>query len=70
MKKTGVLTIILLVLVVIVLALALVITNLPKNKENVPEDNEGQVESVVDKKEEETPSYLDLNSETVKCTMF
>lgn len=66
MKKTGVLTIILLVLVVIVLALALVITNLPKNKENVPEDNEGQVESIVDKKEEETPSYLDLNSETVK----
>ena len=66
MKKTGVLTIVVLILIIIALALALVVTNLPKNKENVPQNNEEQVENVVDKKEEETPSYLDLNSDKVK----
>ena len=62
MRRSSIITIILLVLIIICLSVALVVTNLPKKEQ--PINNTSEDVTPVDEKVE-TPSYLDLNSEIV-----
>ena len=68
MRRSSIITTLLLVLVIIGLVVALVVTNLPP-KQEVTDPNNGQVvgeENVGDGKEAETPTYVALDSDIAK----
>ena len=69
MRRSSIITTILLVIVIVGLVVALVVTNLPEKQEVANPDNNEQVvgeENVGDEKEEETPTYVALDSDIAK----
>ena len=68
MRRSSIITTLFLVLVIIGLVVALVVTNLPPKQEET-DPNNGQVvgeENVGEEKEEETPTYVALDSDIAK----
>ncbi|MBO5477352.1 MAG: hypothetical protein J6A15_06340 [Clostridia bacterium] len=69
MRRSSIITTLLLVLVIVGLVVALIVTNLPEKQEVAdPNSNEQVVgeENVGDEKEEEAPTYLALDSEIAR----
>lgn len=68
MRRSSIITIILLVLVIIGLTVALVVTNVPEKEQNNNDINEEQIENEdnVGEVEEETPTYMALDSDIAK----
>lgn len=66
MRRSSIITLLLLVLVIIGLVVALVVTNIPKKEVEENVDNKEQVVENIENEKEEKPNYISLDSQIVK----
>lgn len=63
LRRSSLITILILVAIIVILTIALIVTNLPKKGSNVPEENGTEVEQNVGQEEE--PTYVSLDSDII-----